>query len=93
MTFKIIRGSLKVYEYRSDESDRKIKTEFCPNCGTTITFTAEFFPGARAITGGTLDDPNWLTIKGHFWTRSAHKWMVYPEGVHKDPTQTPPRSV
>src|SRR5215831_247835 len=46
---QIISGALKTYEYRSDESNRWIKTEFCSTCGTTVTWTAEGFPDARGI--------------------------------------------
>jgi hypothetical protein len=49
---EIMRGVLKTYEYRSDESHRWAKTEFCPTCGTTVTWTAEVLPGARGIAGG-----------------------------------------
>jgi len=78
---EILKGSLKTYEYRSDESGRWVKTEFCPTCGATVTWTAERFPGARAIAGGTLDDPNWLKLARHIWTRSAQHWMVFPADV------------
>jgi hypothetical protein len=36
---EIMRGALKTYQYRSDESQRWIKTEFCPTYGTTVTWT------------------------------------------------------
>ena len=84
---KITQGNLKVYEYRLDRTNRWFRTEFCPNCGTTVTYTVELFPGARAITVGTLDDPNWVKISGHYWTKSAHHWMVYPDDVDKYITQ------
>ena len=78
---EITRGVLKTYEYRSDESQRWAKTEFCPTCGTTVTWTAEALPGARAIAGGTFDDPNWLKLEKHGWTRSAQHWVVFPTDV------------
>src|SRR5262249_48549757 len=48
---EIMQGVLKSYEYRSDESHRWLKTEFCPTCATTVTFTAEAVPGMRGIAG------------------------------------------
>lgn len=78
---EIMQGTLKTYEYRSDESHRWVKTEFCPTCGTTVTWTAEAVPGMRAVAGGTFDDPNWFTLPVHTFTRSAQHWMVYPPGV------------
>jgi hypothetical protein len=35
----LVRGALKSYEHRSDESGRWLKMEFCPKCGTTVTWT------------------------------------------------------
>lgn len=71
-------GDLKSFEYRSDESGRWLRTEFCPNCGTTLSWTAEALAGLRAIAGGSFDDPNWLKIDRHGWTRSKQKWFVCP---------------
>jgi hypothetical protein len=76
-----ISGVLKIYESRSDESNRLGKMEFCPNCGTTVTWTAELFPGARAISVGTFDEPNWIKFSAHVFTRSALHWMVFPADV------------
>jgi hypothetical protein len=78
---EILRGELKTYEHPSDESGRWLRMQFCPSCGTTMTFTIEALPGARAIAGGTFDDPKWFKIERHSWLRSAHSWMVPPAGV------------
>jgi hypothetical protein len=80
-----IRGSLKTYEHRSDETNRWLKMEFCPNCGTTVTWTLEFMPGARGIAGGTFDDPSWLRIERATWMRSAQPWVIMPGHVEKFP--------
>lgn len=77
----ITQGELKSYTYRSDESRRWARMEFCPTCGTTVMWTAEAAPGFRGVAGGTFDDPNWFELHVHAWTRSAQHWMVYPPGV------------
>src|ERR1051325_8882639 len=56
-----VRGELRTYEHRSDESGRWLRFEFCPKCGTQVTWTAEVFPGMRAIGVGTLDQPKRIT--------------------------------
>ncbi len=78
---EISGGPLSTYEYRSGESDRWVRLEFCPRCGTTVALTSEQSPGGRTVPGGTFDEPAWLTIERHVWTRSGVPWMVYPSGV------------
>ena len=75
---QIISGMLKSYECRSDETNRWLKLEFCPNCGTPVTWTAEGLPRARGIAVGTFDDPNWIKPSIHGYTRSAMHWMAFP---------------
>lgn len=82
---RLLRGELKSYEHRSDESGRWLKMEFCPQCGTTVTHTSEMRPGLRSIAAGTFDDPGWLRINRHIWTRSARSWVSIPSGAESFP--------
>ena len=75
---QITSGVLKTYECRSDESNRWLKWQFCPTCGTIVTWTGEWAPRARGIAAGTFDDPNWIKPVYHIWTRSALHWMAFP---------------
>ena len=81
--FELTRGSLKSYEYRSDESNRWLRMEFCANCGTTVTWTLELFPDGRGVAGGSFDDPAWIRIERHTWTRSKQHWVPIPPEVEK----------
>jgi hypothetical protein len=78
---KILRGELRAYEHHSDESGRWLRFEFCPKCGTQVTWTVEAMPGMRAIGVGTLDQPKRITPRRFSWLRSAHPWLVPPDGV------------
>jgi hypothetical protein len=73
--------TLATYEERSDESNLRLSLHYCKICATTIMLTVERFPGMRLITGGTFDDPNWLKVDRHIWTRSAQHWMVFSPDV------------
>ena len=88
---EFVRGERKSYEHRSDETRRWLRLEFCTTCGNTVSWTVEALPGMRAIAGGTFDDPNWLELNRHVWTRSAQKWMHIPQGVEQfDEGSLPP---
>ena len=75
------KGQMTTYEHRSDESGRWLRMEFCPRCGATVTHTAEVRPGVRALAIGTLDDPGWVKLERHIWTRSKRPWVSLPPGV------------
>ncbi len=72
---------LTTYEHRSDESNHWLRLHFCKRCGTTVMMTTEGRPGVRFMMGGTFDDPNWVKIDRHIWTRSAQHWEVLPQNV------------
>jgi len=80
---KMTGKTLTEYEHRSDESHRWIRLQFCNRCGTTVAGLLEHAPGARVISGGTFDDPSWIEINTHIWTRSAQHWMDFPPGVDR----------
>jgi hypothetical protein len=80
---EITGGPLTTYEHKSDESQRWIRMQFCPRCGTTVILRFERFPGACGVSAGTLDDPSWVKIERVIWTRSALPWMTYPPGIEQ----------
>ncbi len=78
---QFLRGERHIYEHHSDESGRWLRFEFCPNCGTQVSWTLEALPGVRAVGLGTFDDPKWLKVNRFGWYRSAHPWVTVPQGV------------
>lgn len=93
VSVQITAGVLKTYEYRSDETNRWLRTEFCPECGTSVTWTAEAIPGIRGIAAGTFEDPNWIKPKSHGFTRSALPWVVFPADVEVFKTSRPAEEI
>lgn len=79
--FELTRGALKSYEHKSDESGRWLRMEFCPACGTTVTWTLELFPDGRGVAGGAFDDTSWIKVERHTWTRSKQHWVPIPPGT------------
>jgi hypothetical protein len=78
---EVTQGELVECEHRSDESGRWLKMSFCPQCGTTISHTAEVRPGLRTIAAGTLDESGWFAVDRHIWTQSKLPWVTIPPGV------------
>jgi hypothetical protein len=76
-----LRGRMQTYEHVSDESGRWLRFEFCPICGTQVTWTLEAMPGMRGVGLGTFDDPKWLKPNRFGWYSSGHSWIKPPEGV------------
>lgn len=74
-------GPLSTYAHRSESSAKQVHVHFCPRCGTTVTLTFERWPEYRAISRGTLDEPDSVTIGSHIWTSSAQAGGVLPAGV------------
>ncbi len=87
---ELTKGTMKTFEFRSNESGRWLRNEFCENCGATVSWTLEMRPGLRAIAGGTYDDADWFDIQTHIWTRSARSDMRYPEHVKVFEKALPP---
>jgi hypothetical protein len=79
--FELVRGHLAAYEHRSDESGGWLRMEFCPKCGTTVSWTLEVNPALRGIAAGTFDDTSWVAIERHGWTRSKQHWVEIPAGA------------
>lgn len=68
-------------EYRSDESGRWLRMNFCTQCGTTVSHFAEVRPGAHTIAAGTFDETGWFAVDRHIWVRSKLPWVTVPAGV------------
>lgn len=76
---------------RTADSGRTVTRWICAECGTWICNGAK--PGTAppgsfvALRAGTLDDTSSLRPTVHFWTRSAQRWFILPEGDTRFETQ------
>ncbi|HYG54743.1 MAG TPA: GFA family protein [Burkholderiales bacterium] len=88
---EFLRGELKSYRHASDETHRWLKVDFCANCGGNISWTLQMRPGMRAMAAGSFDDPRWLKVEAHIWTRSTLGWVGIPEdvGLHEKGSESP----
>lgn len=85
--FRITRGSPRIF-VRTTDTAKTLACWFCPDCGVRLYHArSDADLPYRNIRAGTLDDRSWLVPAAHFWTRSAQKWVVIPDGVKRFETQ------
>lgn len=48
--------------------------EFCPRCGTQLTFRSTQTPDEVDVTIGSLDQPEMVRPRDHTWVESALEW-------------------
>jgi hypothetical protein len=87
------QGLNKVYERRSD-SGRKIELRFCPNCGSTVFWHAEFRPDLIGIAFGAFADPSMPRPTHSVWETTGHPWVTFDHELRHlerqgEPTETP----
>lgn len=82
--FKLVGGALKQYA-SSGEASRG----FCGNCGTQISFTAEFLPGLVDVAIGSLDSPESIEPGLHMWHSKHLAWADFADGLPRHPELPP----
>jgi hypothetical protein len=54
---------------------------FCPDCGATVSFTAESAPGVVAVPVGAFADPSFPAPTRSVWEERRHSWLGLPEAL------------
>ncbi|MCA1457656.1 GFA family protein [Bradyrhizobium sp. BRP22] len=69
-------GPNKVYE-RGSDSGRKVELHFCPDCGSTVFWQAEYVRDLIGIALGAFADLSvpWPTLSG--WEVTMHPWVTF----------------
>jgi hypothetical protein len=65
-------------EYASSAEARR---GFCGRCGSQISFTASFLPGLIDITIGSLDQPQAMAPRFHYWDSQRLPWLQFADGL------------
>jgi hypothetical protein len=69
-----ISGASKEFA-RDGASGGKVRSSFCPNCGSTVYWKADNLPSMIAIAVGALADPNTPPPAKSVFERSKHGWV------------------
>ena len=68
-------GVAAVFE-RDGEEGRKVRMHFCPSCGTTVYWRADFSPDHIGIAVGAFFDPRFPPPQISAWEQSKHPWVT-----------------
>jgi hypothetical protein len=69
-------GPSKVYE-RGSDSGRKIEFHFCPDCGSTVFWSAEVLRGLIGVAFGAFADPSMPSPSVSVWETTRHAWVAF----------------
>lgn len=59
---------------RTADSGRKVTCQFCPNCGSTVSYAIEGSPGVTAIPLGAFADPTFPPPRISVYEHRKHHW-------------------
>jgi hypothetical protein len=82
-----IKGRKKLYR-RSSWKGRWIDNYFCPVCGSSVYWYAEFDPDSIGISAGNFADPDFEPPIYAVWDENRHPWVKYPRGCKVHPRQS-----
>ena len=79
--FRLTQGAVKSWT-RGADSGRRVKCNFCPDCGTRIWHEdGDALEPTVSVKGGSLDQPVDLTRATHIWVSRKLPGVVIPEGA------------
>lgn len=70
----IVTGEAKVWE-RVADSGHRVTYRFCPDCGSTLTYQIEGWPGVTAVPLGAFADPAFPAPKFSVYEDRKHAWV------------------
>ncbi|WP_291730820.1 GFA family protein [Leisingera sp. F5] len=72
-----VSGKFVVWE-RTADSGHKATYQFCPDCGSTLAFVIEGWPGVIAIPVGAFADPQFPAPRFSVYEHRKHSWVKIP---------------
>lgn len=70
-----VTGEAKTWE-RVADSGHRATYRFCPNCGSTVAFVIEGWPGLVAVPLGAFADPDFPKPRFSVYEHRKHDWVA-----------------
>lgn len=70
-----VTGEAKIWE-RVADSGHRATYRFCPNCGSTVAFVIEGWPGLVAVPLGAFADPDFPKPRFSVYEHRKHDWVA-----------------
>lgn len=70
----VIEGERKAWE-RVGDSGARATFLFCPNCGSTVAYTIDAYPGVTAVPLGAFADPAFPAPGVSVYEERKHAWV------------------
>jgi hypothetical protein len=81
-------GASKVY-IRDGQEGRKLRFCFCPSCGTSVYWEAEYLPDDIGVAVGTFTDPLFPAPTLSVWEEFRHPWVQFAHDLGQLSQQPP----
>ena len=72
-------------------SSAGVERTFCRDCGTQLTFAADFMSGLVDVTVASFDDPDAFPPQMHIWHDDRLSWLALGDALPRHAAE-PPRS-
>lgn len=72
---------------REGQEGRKLRFRFCPDCGTTVYWDADFRPEWIGVALGVFADPSFPPPTLSVWEATRHQWTAFTHELERLPAQ------
>lgn len=69
-----VSGAVKLFS-RTGASGGRLTFRFCPECGSTVFWTATVYPDLTGVAVGAIADPDYPPPSHSIHERSKHTWV------------------
>jgi hypothetical protein len=79
-------GASLIY-VRNGQEGRKMRLYFCPECGTSVYWEADYLPDDIGVAVGAFADPLFPAPMLSVWEESRHSWVEFGHDLGRLPQQ------